>query len=259
MRHCPDCGYTRAWKLADGRLKCRRCGKRYTWTSVWDASRLPAASKRKLVEYFVLGVSSYHTRFRGLASPPTIERLFRLIRAVLAFEELCREPFRGPVECDETMFLGKRRGKRGRFTAGKVIVLGILQCNGLIRIFPVQDRSSAELIFLVCEHTRPGSLYYTDDWHAYASLVVRGDSIVVREEGDRPKGPGHISGIEDFWRYAKHWLYSYRVVPRKFFHIYLGEISFRFNHRDEDLLPCILKLMKQVSTAEIDPLLVRSS
>jgi transposase len=98
MRRCSTCGYTRAWKLADGRLKCRRCGKRYIWKTVWDVSQLPADSKRKLVKYFVLGVPSYRARFRGLASPPTIERFFRLIRTVLAYEEQCREPFEGAVE-----------------------------------------------------------------------------------------------------------------------------------------------------------------
>ena len=259
MRRCTECGYTRAWKLEDGRFKCRRCGRRYTWTTVWEASRLPTSTKRKLVEYFALGVPSYRIRFRDLASPPTIERFFRLIRAVLAYEEQCREPFLGAVECDETMFGGRRPGKRGWGAAGKVIVLGILKRNGQVRVFPVQGRSGAEIISLVCAHTRPGSLYYTDDWHAYASLAVRGDHIVVRKEGGRPKGRAHINGIEGFWSYAKHWLYPYRGVPRKFFHLYLGEVSFRFNHRDEDLFPLVLRLMKRVSVTDIKPILVRNS
>lgn len=259
MRHCPDCGYTRAWKLADGRFKCRHCGKRYTRTSVWDASRLSAASKRKLVEYFVLGVPSYNIRFRSLASPPTIERFFRLIRAVLAFEEQCREPFLGSVDWDKTMYGRRKPGKQDWGSARNHIVLGILQHNGLVRIFPVQDSSNAKLIYLVLEHTRPGSLYYTDHRQAYALIEVCEDRIVVRKADSRTKGRTHISSIEDFWHYAEHWLYSYRGIPCKFFHLYLGEVSFRFNHRDEDLLPYVLRLMKRVSTTEIDPLLVRSS
>jgi len=27
------------------------------------------------------------------------------------------------------------------------------------------------------------------------------------------------------------------LLPGKFFHLYLGELSFRFNHQDEDLFP----------------------
>jgi transposase-like protein len=30
-------------------------------------------------------------------------------------------------------------------------------------------------------------------------------------------------------------LYPYRGVPQKFFHLYLAEICYRFNHRDEDI------------------------
>lgn len=148
--------------------------------------------------------------------------------------------------------------KRGWSAGGKVIVLGILKRNGQVRVFPVRDRSGAEIVGLVRKHTRPGSLYYTDDWHAYAPLAVRGDPIVVRKEGGRPKGQVHINGIEGFWSYAKHWLYTYRGVPRKVFHLYLGEVSFRFNHSDGDFYPLILRRIKQVVISEIEPFLVRN-
>ncbi len=258
MRRCPECAFSRAWRLADGRFKCRSCGRRYSWTSVWDSSRLTDATKRRLLEFFVLGVPVYRMRFRVDVSKPAVQRFFRLIRAVLALEEECREPFAGAVECDETTFGGHRRGKRGWGAAGKIIVVGILQRNGMVRVFPVQGRKGNTVVGLVREHTRPGSLYYTDDWQAYGSLAVRGDHIVVRKEAGRPKGRAHINGIEGFWSYAKHWLYPYRGVPRKTFHLFLGEVSFRFNHRDKDIFPLIYKLMKRIGYNEIHPILVRN-
>ncbi len=258
MRQCPKCIYTWAWHLADGRFKCRRCGRKYRWIRVWDASRLSEASKKRLLEFFVLGVPVYRMRFRLSVSIPAIERFFRLVRATLALDEECREAFRGAVECDETMFGGQRAGKRGWGAAGKIIVFGILQRNGQVRVFPVQGRGGEELIRLVRSHTKPGSLYYTDDWHAYGSLAVRGDHIVVRKEAGKPKGRAHINGIEGFWSYAKHWLYPYRGVPRKFFHLYLGEISFRFNHRDEDLVPLIYSRVQRIGYSEIQQILVRN-
>jgi transposase len=100
---------------------------------------------------------------------------------------------------------------------------------------------------LVIEHTLPGSLYYTDDWQAYAGLAVCGEQIVIRKEQGRPKGRDHINGIEGFWSDPKHWPYMYCGVPRKFFYLYLGELSFRFNHRDEDLFPLIINLLRQTS------------
>jgi transposase len=258
MRSCPKCSYTRAWALADGRYKCRRCGGRYSWISVWNSSRLAEATKRRLLEFFVLGVPIYRMRFRVAVSKPAAQRFFRLIRAVLAFEEECRIPFEGAVECDETAFGGHRKGKRGWGAAGKVIVLGILQRNGMVRVFPVQGRKGKEVIRLVREHTKPGSLYYTDDWQVYGSLAVRGDHIVVRKEAGRPKGRAHINGIEGFWSYAKHWLYPYRGVPRKTFHLFLGEISFRFNHRNTDIFPLIYKLLRRTDYNKIQQIWVRN-
>jgi transposase len=257
MRRCPECSYTRAWHLKDGRFKCKKCGNRYSWISVWEASRLPNNIKKKLLEYFVLGVPVYRLRFRIKVSRVAIQRFYHLTRAVLAQTEECREPFDGAIECDETMFGGHRKGKRGWGAAGKIIVLGILQRNGKVKVFPVQGRKGEEIITLVREHTKPGSLYYTDDWHAYGSLAIRGDHIVVRKEAGRPKGRAHINGIEGFWSYAKNWLYLYRGVPRKNFPLFLGEISFRFNHRNEDIFPLIYKMLKATSYHDIQRFLVR--
>lgn len=212
---------------------------------------MPDRIKRRLLDYFVLGVPVYRLRFKGAASPPTIMKFFRSIRSVLAIQEQSQEPFTGEIEMDESAFGGHRKDKRGWGAKGKILVLGILQRNGLVRVFPVQGRGADKLLPLIREATKPGSLYYTDDWHAYGSLSVRGGHVVVRKEKGRPKGRDHLNGIEGFWSYAKHWLYHYRGVPKKFFHIYLGEISFRFNQRDQDLFPLIYELLRNIAITEI--------
>lgn len=257
MRRCPDCGHTRAYALADGRWKCRRCGKRYSWATVWQNSRLPEAAKRRLLELFVLGVPVYRQRFRAPASRPSCERFYRLARACCAYAEDLREPFAGVLECDETTFGGARHGKRGWGAAGKVIVFGLIQRNGQVKAMPIAAHSQAEVMHQIQAHTREGSLYYTDEWQAYATLKLRGEHVMIRKEKGRPLGREHINGIEGFWSYAKHWLYPYRGVPRKHFHLFLGEICYRFNHRDEDLYPLLYKLLHTMPLAEIKPVLVR--
>lgn len=249
---CPSCQYHWAWRLSDSRFKCRKCGHRYTFQSIWNAYRLPNKAKLKLLEYFVLGVPAYRLRFRGPCSLETIKLFNRKIRKVLAIYEHCQEAFSGEIECDESSFGGSRKGKRGWGARGKIIVLGILKRNGKVRVFPIQGRGADKIVPLVRKATKPGSLYYTDDWHAYGSLAVRGDHVVVKKEKGRPKGRDHINGIEGFWSYAKNWLYQYRGVPKKFFHFFLAEISFRFNHREQDLFPLILDILKNTNINEIN-------
>ena len=37
--------------------------------------------------------------------------------------------------------------------------------------------------------------------------------------------------------------YHYRDVPRQYFHLYLKEIEFRFNHRNEDLFQILANIV----------------
>lgn len=244
-RECPYCGYHWSWKLADGRYRCRHCRHTYTWRTVWSSVRIPERVKIQLLDYFVLGVPAYRLRFRMPLALSTIEHFFRIIRRTLWVHEQSKEKWEhGAFECDESSFGGYRPGKRGWGAEGKIIVFGILKRNGEVRATPITTRQKETVLSLIAQHSSPGSLYYTDDWRAYASLAVRGRHVVVRKERGRPKGRDHINGIEGFWSYAKHWFYHYRGVPEKFFPDYLSEISFRFNHRDKDLYPLILKMLQ---------------
>jgi transposase len=69
--------------------------------------------------------------------------------------------------------------------------------------------------------------------------------VIITKEKGKPKGRDHLNGIEGFWSYAKNWLYQYRGVPRNYFHLYLKEIEWRFNHRSENLVPLLRKLMSR--------------
>jgi transposase len=51
----------------------------------------------------------------------------------------------------------------------------------------------------------------------------------------------------------------YRGVPQKFVHLYLAELSYRFNHRQQDLYPLLHKALSHTDCKEIEPILVRSA
>ncbi|WP_269746667.1 transposase [Ralstonia sp. A12] len=100
-------------------------------------------------------------------------------------------------------------------------------------------------------------MYYTDAWQAYAALRPRSGRVGIRTEKGKPVGPDHINRIEDFCSYAKNWLYPYRGVSSKFFHLYLAGTRYRSNHRAQDLKPLPRKLLQATPTFEIKPILVR--
>lgn len=247
MRRCPRCGHTVWWKLSTGQSRCKNCKLTRDFTrTYWDKSRISSYWKGRLLELFVLGVPAFRLRFQVPISSKTVQRWFRLFRLVIyqsVLKEL--ETLSGTLEMDETMFGGRVPGKRGWGASGKNMVFGIYKRNGKVLTFPISSRAGDTLIPLITHHTKPGGLYYTDDWFAYTFLPIRGNHVVVRKEKGKPKGRDYLNGVEGFWSFAKHWLYQYRGVPKQYFHLYLKEVEWRFNHRSENLVPLLRKLLNQ--------------
>ena len=93
---------------------------------------------------------------------------------------------------DETMFGGRRAGKRGWGASGKNIVFGIYQRNGKVLTFPISSRARETMMPYIEQYTKTGSLYYTDDWFAYTSLPVSDNHVVVLKQKGIPKGGDHL-------------------------------------------------------------------
>ena len=89
-----------------------------------------------------------------------------------AIKEL--EPLFGEIEMDETMFGGRRPGKRGWGASGKSIVFGIYQRNGKVLTFPISSRAKETMMPFITKYTKTGSLYYTDDWFTYTLYPFAG-------------------------------------------------------------------------------------
>lgn len=195
---CPACGHEAAWRLGDGRYKCRACGRRYAWTTAWDAVHLPRETKERLLDYFVLGVPAYRLRFRPLASAPATERFYRLARAACLHVEGLPPPAPGAADDRFVIF-----GLTGTARHMTIVPLPVEAVDG--------------------------------NWQAYATLSLRGGEAVLRRPPGHAGGREQIDAIDGFWSYVKRWLRAPGSIPVEQFHIHLGEACFRYNHRDRDL------------------------
>lgn len=192
---------------------------------------------------FVMGVPAFRIAKQSSISRSTIQRIFRLFRQCIYDNSLSElQQLSGQVELDETVFGGRRKGKRGWGAAGKHVVFGIYQRNGRVITFPVPNIRQETLTPLIKKHTKKGSVYFMDDYEGYVSLVLRGKHIRIKKEKGLPL-KDNINGVEGFWSFAKTWLYQYRGVPRDYFPHYLKEIEFRFNNRDEDLFDKMVEML----------------
>lgn len=245
-RHCPWCKYQRKiYRLSDGKYKCSRCRKLFTEFSNTYLSgiKIPLNDIVYLLNMFVLGVPAFRIAKQSRFNIKTIEKLFKRFRQAIYDRSLIElKQLAGKLELDETMFGGYMPGKRGWGAEGKHVVFGIYKRNGEVVVFPVSNRRKETLEPLIKEHTETGSVYYTDEYEGYVGLGTRGKHIHVIKEKGKPL-VHNINGIEGFWSYAKTWLYHYRGVPRKYFHLYLKEIEFRFNNRNKDLFDELVTIL----------------
>ena len=84
------------------------------------------------------------------------------------------EVFKGPVELDESYCGGRRKGRRDRGAAGKVVVFGILKRNGRVYTVVVDNAKSETLLPVIKQKIMPDSIVYTDSLSSYDKPDVSG-------------------------------------------------------------------------------------
>ncbi|EOC22001.1 putative transposase [Neisseria meningitidis NM3147] len=88
-------------------------------------------STERTAPFFVLEVTARSAADILGIHPNSAALFYRKIRTVINHHLALAadEVFEGPVEPDESDFGGRRKGRRGRGAAGKVVVFGILKRN----------------------------------------------------------------------------------------------------------------------------------
>lgn len=230
-RKCSFCGSFKVNRTARGYVKCRKCK---------HAKSLKRLRKEiAIIKGFYQRAPAYRLASDLGMDVKVITRVYQRLRETIFHQaelEGGANKMSGEIEADEAYFGGKRKGKRGRGSAGKSIVFVLLERDGRVYTKVVENVSAAVLMDHIKARTRKGSVYFTDAFRGYRSLRRYGKHHTVNHRKghvDR-RTKNHINGIEGFWSYAKHILYNYRGVSRYHFPMYLKEIEFRFNHRNDN-------------------------
>ena len=237
-RKCWFCGNYGLSRLGDTRIKCKRCRKKY--------------SLRKLVRdlrvlyYFYLEVSARKCAHElGLSYNTVSKRYASFRKAIVDYSEQEFKKLRGLVEADESYFGGKRKGNRGRGAFNKQAVFGVLERDGRVYTAVVDDVSAETLFEHIKRKTRKGSVFYTDDFKSYKDLKQYGKHSRIKHSKAFGKGHNHINGIEGFWSYAKERFHKYHGINKRNYPDYVKEMEFRFNHRNEQLYPLLVGIIRQ--------------
>lgn len=241
-RYCPNCHFHWAWKLSDGRFKCRQCGYRYTFRSVWQSSRLPDRQKLGVLHEFSDG--SAFSRSNGAHSAR--DRFIRLVRMTIAFHEHYCDPFKGI-----TTGVTERPGASRSPSTGDAgyLVLGMHNTGDAIRVVPVLGPDGQRLVTLAQKAGPSGGLYHTTDRHAFGVFSIQDRMVVANEVSTHDAR--HLDRLETFWEELQQEIARRRKIPVQSFHLTLAEVSFRFHNHRQSLYPLIVDRIKHTPVYEI--------
>jgi transposase len=148
----------------------------------------------------------------------------------------------GEIECDESYFGGRKKGRRGRGSYGKIKVFGMLERQGQIFTTVVDNVKAETLMNEIRQHAEKGSVFYTDRFRSYKSLKMYGKHTTINHGERFVHGRRHINGLEGFWSFAKERLLKYHGVDKNHFLLYLKEMEFRYNFRKDNLYQLLIKI-----------------
>jgi len=245
---CPFCGGTRFGRVRRFKFKCYGCKKEWgvRRDSMLEGLRTPFAKFLMAVKLFELDTSANAAKKQLGVSYNTVYGIFDLIRKAISSIDLEQFSFSGEFEADESYFGGKRRGKRGRGASGKVPVFGILERGGKVRVEVVKDVRGETLLEMTIKKVKRGNLIYTDRFRSYNGLITYGFRHRRIDHGKQfANGKVYINGIEGFWSFAKERLMKYHGVKPDNFPLYLKEMEFRYNNRDQDLYDLLIQRLNE--------------
>jgi len=171
----------------------------------------------------------------------------RVCKILNVFREIMTEdipePFSGISEADETFIGGKwankrrhirsHKSKRGHGT-DKLPVVGVYSRETKqVAVRIVEKRCEETVIGFMCSRLAKDSLLYTDGYKMNRAVKKYGvkHEYVNHHLGEYVRGTIHTNSIEGFWGYLKRRLAIIGGIRRDRIYLFVGEITWRFNHR----------------------------
>lgn len=251
LPYCPRCREEKVYTLSNDRFRCSRC--KYTFRDLslrWiNNGGLSSLNWLKLVHGFALEKTTHQlAEDLGLSYNATYKAV-----TALRFALMCQAPDAKQLLGPETglgQYLNgqKLTGSPGGEKNRNIPVFGILERNGWVFIDLVPG-IQAETIFhfnvnFHLKVVRMGNIIYTDKYKSYDALILCGDDSLPYDYIRLRKNQAYIdSTLTGFWPFARDRFKQYKGVSTSRFPLYLKELEFRYNHKNQDIFHLLLNAL----------------
>lgn len=161
---------------------------------------------------------------------------FMAHRIRFAFKDKPSKKLKGIVESDETYVGGKAHGIRGRGAKKKTPVFTLVQRNGDVRSFTVDNVKGETLKKIIRENVDKKSIIMTDEFRSYRGLSKEFAGHETVEHGVREyvRGSVYTNTAESFFSVMKRGIKGvYQHESKQHLHRYTDEFGYRWNTRKQ--------------------------
>ena len=250
--HCPHCGSLNVQAGIRHRTmthRCRDCPNRPMFSlrtgTVMQGSNLG-------YQTWAIAIYLLTTSLKGTSSMKlhrdleiTQKSAWHLMHRLRKSFENDPEPFKGPIEADETyiggkrknMYAKKRRELKGRGAVGKTAVVGVRDRDTKrVSAGVVEATDGPTLQGFVAERAAEGTTVYTDEARAYQGMSFAHEAV-AHSVGEYVRDQAHTNGMESFWSMLKRgYVGTYHKLSPKHLDRYVTEFAGRHNARAADTL-----------------------
>lgn len=247
---CPHCGTIGGhYTLKDETHKCgeKKCHKKFSVRNgtIFEESRIPlrkwfiaiylATSHKK-------GISNCQLARDIDVTQKTAWFLLHRINAAASTQEF-NEPLEGTIEMDETFVGGKEKYKHASKriprsqsigpATGKIVVFGMVQRGGDIRLQKVANTRSKTLKPIVLSNVQHGATVYSDEAQQYKWMRQSYEhNLVAHSLGEYVRDDVYTNSIEGVFSHFKRSIIGiYHKASDKHIDRYLTVFAWRWNRR----------------------------
>lgn len=269
---CSQCHKYRIKRLANDFYRCLNCWSYFSITTkTWiHRTRKPLRFWYEISWCFILSHSAHKASLLLKNSHRECWLAYQTIRKTITSDSLLNRPnFTGTIEIDESYYGGSFKNLRKQVRAAyraaglakrgrgakyrKQPVFGIFKRNGKVYLEPVNDTTGKQLLPPIKQVVDKGSEICSDELPTYAKLVGLGyiHHVVNHGQEQYVVGDYHINGLEGFWGLSKTNMHTYKGIRKSNWLLYLKEMEWRYNHRQQNFEDQVLLIIKLLMSNSI--------
>jgi transposase len=239
-RFCVRCHSAKIYRLADKRYRCARCGYTFhDFTRRWIGElNLTARQWLWIVKLFELEIPPAQLAKEAGISYPTALKAIYLIRRAIA------------EASDDDEMLGSESTNTAvedwRAEDEQSHVFGLTERNGKIKISAIGELSAEAIFQEQPKFAKQGPIIFTGRFREYDGLILWRQRLPVGVAKTLPKSKPPLDGLDSFWSFVRPRLSKFHRTSDRDLFYFLKELSFRYEHRDEELFDTLVVLMTKL-------------